>query len=156
MKLWLHGIELLVDEMIPLLLMALIFFMIIEEIFPESNIVRLSVDIYDGILVLFFVSDLVFKYKRTRNTAVFIKKYWLLIIASFPLFLVVRFLEVFGIAREAREAQQMAQSIRRLRGAARSSRLLRFLEFSRFKKIKKFWVKPTGRHHRHGKHKSRK
>jgi hypothetical protein len=157
MKRWLHGVELLVDEMIPLLLIILIFFTIAETMLPDSQWIGISADIYDGIVVLFFISDLTFKYRRTRNALKFVRKYWIELIASFPLFLVVRFVEVFGYAKEIRESQVIAQQIRTLRGASRSSRLIKFFDLTGFKKVKKFWSKPTGKHRKNKKsRKSRK
>src|SRR3989338_4432154 len=127
MKRWLHTVELSVDEIIPLLLVVLLVVSIIETAFPESHIIRLSVDIYDGIVVLVFISDLTFKYHRMRNNVPgFLRKYWLEIVASFPLFLVIRFLEFAGFAQRAVEGQQVARSVRQLREVARASRLLRF------------------------------
>lgn len=157
MKRWLHTIELFVDETIPFLLVALLFVTMIETVFNESHFVRLSADVYDGIVVLFFISDLAFKYHRTRNLPNFLKKYWIEIIASFPLFLVVRFLEFTGLAQRAAEGQQIARTIRQLRTTARSSRLLRFLtsvqDFKFYKRVRKFWEKPTGKHYRQEKNK---
>lgn len=157
MKRWLHNAELLVDETIPFLLVVLLITSIIETIFPESELIRLGVDIYDSIVILFFISDISFKYHRTRNMPNFLKKYWLEIIASFPLFLVVRFLEFAGLAQRAAEGQQIASTVRQLRAVARSSRLLRFLvsvqDFKFYKRVRKFWEKPTGKHHRHERHK---
>lgn len=157
MKRWLHTVELFVDETIPLLLVILLLVTMVETIFPESDILRLGVDIYDGIVILFFISDLSFKYQKTRNIPNFFKKYWLEILASFPIFLVVRYLEWVGLAQRASEGQQLARILRQFRAVARSSRLLRFLvsvqDFKFYKRVRRFWEKPTGKHYRHEKSK---
>lgn len=81
----------------------------------------------------------------------FLRKYWLEIIASFPVFIVVRYLEWVGFAQRASEGQEIARTLRQIKAAARSSRLLRFLvsiqNFKLYGRVKKFWQKPDMRHH---------
>lgn len=101
MKRWVHWIEIFVDRAIPYILLLLLFIIIGEFAFHNFiNKYRLSVNIADYVILGFFVIDLAFKFYRVRNVKLFLKKYWLEVIAVFPFVLVFRlFEEIFILLR---------------------------------------------------------
>lgn len=114
MKRWLHKLENIVDKIIPYCLIVLIVIIVLELGFHsfvvEKNL-SLSLDIVDYFIIFIFVFDLIFKYNRIRNVPLFLRKYWLEVIAVFPFFLIFRLAELaFGI-REISEGVKTAQSI---------------------------------------------
>jgi hypothetical protein len=114
MKRWLHKLEYIVDKIIPYLLVILIFVIVIELGFhswAEENHLLHPIEIIDYFIIFVFVVDLIFKYVRVHSIPLFLRKYWLEIIAVFPFFLFFRLAELaFGI-REVSEGVKTAQSI---------------------------------------------
>ena len=112
MKKWLIRTEHVVDRIIPLVLLILLVILILEFFFSEAIInYHTYVEVIDYFIILIFVVDLGFKYNKIRNIPLFVKKYWLEIIATIPFFLVFRFFEglarLFGLVEEtAREGQK--------------------------------------------------
>jgi hypothetical protein len=94
MKKWLHKVEYITDRIIPYTLIVLFIIIIIDILFKE-NIGKyvIIIEILDGIIITIFLVDLYFKYQRVKNFKKFLRKYWLDIIAVFPLFLVFRMFE---------------------------------------------------------------
>ena len=89
MKRWLHRVEVIVDKAIPYLVLLLIFIIVGEFAFHDfMSQYKLYVHIADYTIIGSFVIDLVFKFYRIRKVKLFIKKYWLEIIAVFPFILV--------------------------------------------------------------------
>ena len=94
MKPWLHKIEVIVDKIIPYLVLILLILIIGE--FTHYKLIEDNEDIVlliDYIIVIFFLIDLSFKYYRVKNFKIFVKKYWLEILAIFPFFLIFRLVE---------------------------------------------------------------
>ena len=163
MKRWLHQLEVFIDATIPFLLIVLLFVTVIETIFSDSPTVTTMADIYDFIVVSFFLGDLGFKYQRMKhNTPKFVKKYWLEIIASLPIFLMIRIVEFAGSVSSAAEWRRIALQLRDTRSLSatvRSGRTLRFLtsiqDSAIYERAKKFWLRPTGKHYKNEKRKRR-
>lgn len=112
MKPLLHKIEVIVDKIIPYLVLILLILIIGE--FTHYKLVEENENIIliiDYVIVLFFIIDLSFKYYRVRNAKIFIKKYWIDIIAVFPFFLLFRLVEevviFFRISSELAESQKI-------------------------------------------------
>jgi len=65
MKPWMHKIESAVDKSIPYLLFALLF-LIIGEIFYAHKLEQytLIISIFDDVIIIIFILDLIFKYIR--------------------------------------------------------------------------------------------
>jgi len=93
-----HDLEVVIDRLIPYMLILLLF-IIIGEIFysHELESYHFWIEIIDIFIILVFTFDLFFKYQRVRNIKLFLKKYWLDIIAIFPFFLVFRLFEEIGL-----------------------------------------------------------
>ena len=96
MKPWLHKIEVIVDKSIPYLLFAL-FFLIIGEVFYAHKIepYTLAISVFDNIIIIVFLLDLMFKYIRARTFPDFLKRHWIEILAVLPASLFVRLIERF-------------------------------------------------------------
>jgi len=115
MKKWIHDIEVIVDKIIPYLVIILIF-LISAEIFFHSYVEPyiLYIEIADYFIIFIFVLDLIFKFNRVRKVKIFLKKYWLDILAVFPFFLVFRAVEelalLFRFERELVEGQKVVHS----------------------------------------------
>ena len=168
MKAWMHKIELVVDKIIPYSLILLLS-IIIGEIFfgHEIEPYHAFVSVIDGVIIFIFILDLIFKYIRIKKFPKFFKKYWLEIIAVFPVFLVLRIIEEFvtianlggTIQASIHEALEIEKGgkllVREIEGTGKEvSRLRYFSRFirpiarsPRFLKSFSFYEKPTGRHH---------
>ena len=137
MKPWLHKIEVIVDKIIPYLVLILLILIIGE--FTHYTLILENEDIVlliDYIIVIFFVIDLCFKYYRVKDFKVFLKKYWLEIIAVFPFFLIFRLVEeiiiIFRFGQELGESQTIVHTIveinRISREASEEARILREIQ----------------------------
>ena len=151
-KKWWEHLEVFVDEVIPFLLIILLGIIIIEFFFHELALkYHALISIADWIILAFFVIDLIFKYYRVKVLPIFLKKYWLDILAIFPFFLVFRVFEevarVLGEVRElplqlqkvvhvglevkevrlAEEAARATREVKEISGLTRTERFVRFL-----------------------------
>ncbi|HII72463.1 TPA: hypothetical protein HA265_06935 [Candidatus Woesearchaeota archaeon] len=113
MKHWLHKIEVIVDKLIVPMLLLLIVIIVLDLGFPViAEHYHSYIVIGDTLVIIVFVFDLVFKYIRVRNIPLFIRKFWLDILAVFPFFLLFRVFEgFFGLlSRSFSEGAQTVQS----------------------------------------------
>ena len=97
MKQWMHKIEVIVDKAIPPCLIVLLVIIVLDLGFPafvEQHHLHPYILVADYLIISIFVVDLIFKYIRTRHIPLFIRKYWLDILAVFPFFLVFRVFEL--------------------------------------------------------------
>ena len=148
-----HKLEVFIDKAIFPALLVLLAIILLELFFKDVlEHYHLYIEIADGIVILIFLIDLVFKYLSTKNIPNFLKKYWLEIIAVIPFFWIFRafegFARIFGLIEETtKEGQQIlhvgVELARGEEGAAkvgRAGRLERFLRpisrVSRFLKLK--------------------
>ena len=157
---WKHDVEVIVDRTIPYALIFL-FFLIIGEIFFADKIEHYSlfVSTIDSFIIGAFVFDLFFKYKHSKNIPAFLRKHWLLIIALFPAFLIVRLVEEFLVVTKLEDAIKFSQEAleigqKTVLGPTRLSYFSRFIEplarLPRFLAAFHFYEKPTHRHlHKH-------
>jgi hypothetical protein len=116
MKRWMHKIEVIVDKAIPPCLILLLMIIVLELGFHdlvEHYHLGHWIEIADYIVIGVFVIDLIFKWMRTRHVPLFLKSYWLDILAVFPFFLLFRLFEVFAGAFSfiVSESAQTAQAI---------------------------------------------
>jgi len=134
-------LEWFVDKSMPYLLVILGIQLILDN--PLWVLYSLEhfepwVAIIDGIIVGFFVIDLIFKWIHTRNLLKFVKLYWLDIIAVLPIYLAfrvyARFAAIIQVGEELAEAQKIAHEavlvretrlIREAEILAKEQRLLR-------------------------------
>ncbi len=143
----LYKVENIIDKLIPIALIALLFVLVIEFFFHNVALqYAFQIEIADALIIILFILDLVFKYKRVRNIHLFLKKYWIEIIAVLPFFLVFRALEgfarLFGLISEtAKESQQVLHAgvelskgfsrtgieVEEIAGLSRGERFARFL-----------------------------
>lgn len=164
MRIYLHRLEKFVDKIIPYTLIILLFIIIGELFFqhyiePYSGYIKAA----DYLIVLVFLIDLSFKYKRSTSIPNFLRTSWLDIIAVFPFFLLFRLVEEFvSIARtgelfqtifhETVEVEKVAPQIlneeskliREARASRFATRVIRPMSrIPRFAKALKFYHKPT-------------
>jgi len=90
---WLGKLERFTDKTIPLWVIILTVLIVVEN--PFWTLAHLDeyepwVTIVDGLIVLFFFIDLVFKWYTVRHWKKFLKLYWLDILAVFPFYLIAR------------------------------------------------------------------
>lgn len=165
---WLYRMELAVDRTIPYCILALVIAIICEILFPsQAASYVFLIDTADLAIILIFIADLSFKFRRMQSFPQFLRKYWPDIIAVFPLFLVVRVAEEYGLLlktwRLVSEAQPllhsgmlMGEGIYRIVSKAEElggSRTLLLMEFfrpiSKFPRLLKahvFFERPTANH----------
>ena len=112
-KKWWNHIEWFVDKAIPYLLIVLLGIIVVEFFFQElAQAYHKLIQVADYVILVFFVADLGFKYHRVRVMKIFLRKYWLDIVAVFPFFLVFRvFEEAARLLGEVRELGPQAQKI---------------------------------------------
>ena len=115
MHIYLKKFETLTHKVIPYLLIILGIIIILDN--PLWTIYSLhdyetAFIIFDSIVIFFFVSDLLFKWEKVRNAKIFIRLYWIDIIAVFPFYLAFRIYgEVAGLLKFAdgfESAQKLA------------------------------------------------
>ena len=170
MRRWLHQIEVMVDAVIPYLLIVLAVLLLGEMLTPRTlTPYANAIEVFDWFVISCFAIDLTFKYRRVRNIPKFIRRYWLDIIATLPVFLVLRTIE--EMARLGKLLQFQAQleqpqvivheglmiqrQVQRIVGEAeRFGELSRFERFGRwmeraprFLRGMPFFERPTGGHH---------
>jgi len=152
----LHRIELAVDKIIPYLLVLLLVIIILDIFYPKIIApYSFEVEVVDYIIIAFFFVDLVFKFERVRKIPLFLRKYWIEIIALIPFFAVARIIEEIGgvflasedIARAQRiihEGAKIEEELVLETGrSARFARIIRPLaRFPRFAKAIRFFRKP--------------
>ena len=132
MKRWIHFIEVFVDKSIPYLVLLLLFVIVGDFVFHDfMNQYRLYVIIIDYVILIFFVIDLAFKFYRIRNVKLFLKKYWLEVIAVFPFVLVFRlFEEVFILLRftaPLEEGQKIVHTVAEIGKIGEEQKIIREL-----------------------------
>jgi hypothetical protein len=163
MKRWMHKIEVIVDKLIPPALIVLLAVIILDLGFSEfvaAHHLEPYMVAADYAIIALFVVDLVFKWLRTRHIPLFLRKYWLDILAVFPFFLLFRLFEAaagafsFAVSESAQtvqavvheglevekegakliqEAEKIAtQGSRVAKGADKISKLSRSAKFMRF------------------------
>ncbi|MEA3429696.1 MAG: ion transporter [Nanoarchaeota archaeon] len=161
-----HKLEVFVDKAIPYLLILLLV-LIILEIFYHHLIEHylLWVDIADHVIIGFFVVDLVFKWKKSRNLKYFLKTSWLDILAVFPFYLIFRlfeeililgrFGETFGTGQKIlhegleveKEVSKVAAEVEKSGKVSRTKMFVRFVKpiqrIPRFLKAFSFFEKPV-------------
>ncbi len=129
----LHKIEVFVDRSIPYAVVLLLFIIIADFFLKELyRKYELFFRIGDYLIITIFVIDLIFKFNRVRQFKLFLKKYWLDIIAVFPFFLLFRVFEevlsFFRIGQELTQGQKILHSGLEIEKLAKEERLLRELE----------------------------
>ena len=146
----LKKLEHFTDRFIPYLLVILAAVLIVEFFFKDIAFEYHNwITTADLAIIFFFSVDLAFKFNRVRKVKLFLKKYWLDIIAVFPFFLLFRLVEelffLFRLSPELSEGQKffhigletekLAKEERALRELAelqRETRLTRTRMFARF------------------------
>ncbi|MBS3158680.1 ion transporter [Candidatus Woesearchaeota archaeon] len=115
MKKWMHKLEVIVDKAILPCIAVLLVIIVLELFFRETaEHYHTAISIADYFIVSIFVADLVFKYLRVRQIPLFIRTYWLDILAVFPFILLFRAVEgVYGlfVAGESIETFASLQSV---------------------------------------------
>lgn len=175
-KFW-HKIEKIVDWAIFPCLILLLGIIIVEIFYRDfAHYYHIEIVLADTFIILVFVADLVFKYIRMRNVPMFLRRYWLDILAVFPFYLFFRMIEIFlafmpisesfksiqMILHEGLEVEKEGSKI--VSQAGKSSRFNAFirllkpaLRLPRFLKVASYFEKPTGDHHHYEKiHKEKK
>ena len=99
--------EKITDVSIPFWLIVIAIILILQN--PFWTIVELDhyepwISIIDNLIVLFFATNLVFKWFRVRHWKQFLRFYWLDIVAIFPFYLIARlWIRLSTVARVSEE-----------------------------------------------------
>ena len=86
---FLHTFEWVVDVTIPYIFIIISLLLLSDFVF-DLRPYLFWVHVIDSVVVLFFVFDLFFKCNHVRNARMFVKLYWLDILAVFPFYLLFR------------------------------------------------------------------
>ncbi len=127
-----HEFEHFTDHVIPFLVVLIAIALVLEN--PFWTVVHLSdyepwMGIFDGVIVFFFVVDLVFKWFKTRNIRRFFRLYWIDIVAVFPFYLIFRtYSEMVAIFRIGEEVAESGQKVAHEAVLLREARMLREAE----------------------------
>ena len=115
MHTFLVWLEKFTNRIIPFLVILLAVLLIIDNPFwklVDLQEHQLALDIFDGIIVFFFVIDLTYKWFKVRKIPRFIRLYWIDIIAVFPFYLGFRvYREIADFFRIGEEVTETAQKI---------------------------------------------
>jgi len=172
MKKYWHKLELIIDKLIPPCLVLLLGIIIIDIFYMDfAHDHYFWILITDSFIVLVFLIDLIFKYIRIKNVPLFLRRYWIDILAVFPFYLLFRGVELilaFMPVSESMKSVQMmlhegleiekegSKIVKEAGKAGRFQRLARFIRpivrAPRFLKIIPYFEKPTGRHHHYENH----
>ena len=144
MNKWLKKIEEIVDWLIPWMLLLLLAIIVVEIFFEHTaEIYHTQILIADYVVITVFVIDLAYKYNKARKIPLFLKKYWLDIIAVFPIFLILRLFQELGLILEIGQRTQQilhegleiekegARIVREIEAGAKTARASRFARFLR-------------------------
>ncbi len=130
-----HRFEWFVDVSIPYILIILSV-LLLADFVVDLHKYQLLISVFDGIVVAFFVLDLFFKWNHVRNVPLFVRLYWIDLLAVFPFYLAFRmyaFLSGILIAGEEIVAGQRlmheAALLREAEVLAKEGRLARGIEF---------------------------
>jgi hypothetical protein len=125
---FLHWLERAVDKSIPYFIVALGLVLIVDLThLVDLHAYEPGPTVFDVIVTIVFVTDLVFKWFRTRKVLAFLRHYWIDIIAVFPFFLIFRVVAYVGeFFRAGEEAQRILHEAVLLR----ETRLLREAQFA--------------------------
>ena len=112
MHILLHRVEKLVDALIGPLLGVLLV-VVVGELFFSSQFepYHRYADYFDIFLISVFAVDLAFKFNRVRKIPLFLRKYWIEIIATIPFFVIFRFTEFFGLNELIERSQTIAHEV---------------------------------------------
>jgi len=133
-KEFLHKMEVFVDRSIPYTLVILLFVILAEMFAPEKTApFHAYISFIDWSIIAIFVTDLLFKYKRSNSVKGFFKQYWLEIIATLPAFMLVKVIEEFRFIANLDETLAMSQEAFEFgeRVGSKASRLQQFERFLR-------------------------
>ena len=107
-----NKLESFIDKSIPYLLILLLVIIISHLFFYDFYLKNEKVlEFADKIIIGFFIADLIFKYNHVKNIPIFIKKYWLDILAVFPFYLILRLIEEYILIFRAGEELATGQKI---------------------------------------------
>ncbi|OYT41328.1 hypothetical protein B6U80_01550 [Candidatus Pacearchaeota archaeon ex4484_26] len=123
------ALERFVDKAVPWVLVALAIVIVLDNpLFTLFNLenYEIPVLVFDTLVIIFLVADLIFKWFHIRNLKVFVKHYWLELIAVFPFYLVFR---IYIFAAEFARAGEEAQRIFHEAILTRETRLLKEARF---------------------------
>lgn len=123
-------VEYYADKSIPYALIVLLI-IIIGDFFYSEQLAPYAtyIHILDGIIIMLFVVDLYFKYKRARNIPEFLKRHWLEIIAIIPFYPILRLVEELLLI--ARISETVSEGQRVLHEGVEISRLAREAELAK-------------------------
>ena len=112
-KKFLQWFEHFTNMIIPYLVIAIAVVLILGNpwwVLYDLSQYGTALSIFDGVVVFFFVVELIYKWFKVRNVTKFIKLYWIEIIAVFPFYLLFRaynqFTAVFQTGEEVTSAAQ--------------------------------------------------
>ncbi len=128
-------IERAVDNAVPYALVILFVAIVVEFVYADQVApYSFYFNLIDWAVILFFVLDLSFKFRKVPKLKDFMRKYWLDIIATIPFFIVFRFFQGLAVAFEVfsrgglEVTRHMAIFVRFLRPLARFPRFARMLK----------------------------
>jgi len=162
----LYETEHAIDASVPYLLVILLIITSIDMFYAEmAEAYMAQIELIDGIIILLFVIDLAFKYRRARSVPEFLKSHWIDIIAIIPFYMMFRLVDEFVLTSElVKEGQQtlhIAEGVEAEAAAAakdakvvkmmtRSERMLRevrvIARFPKFVKAAYFFEHPKHAH----------
>lgn len=179
MKKWAKQLEIFVDRIIPPVLIVLLAVIVIELFFDDiAHQFHLTIQLLDYFIILVFIIDLIFKYRRIKPFRKFLIHSWLDIIAIFPFVLVFRIFEGIvgtltfsGVLRQGqtilhetveleKEVVKTIQTVEKSGKVSRSSKLIRLIRpvarMPRLLKAFAFFDIPFMHKHEHSRPKSHK
>lgn len=98
-KNFIESVEFIVDRAVPFSLVILFTSVLLQFLYSEIlEPYDTFFNYLDWSIITLLVLDLIFKFKKTPNSKVFIKRYWLEILAILPFFLILKVFEGVAIS----------------------------------------------------------
>jgi len=107
-----NKLERFIDKIIPYTIIILLF-IIIRDLFFHEFLIEYEhyIQLIDEIIIGIFIIDLIFKYKHTKTFRKFLKTSWLDILAVFPFYIILRFVEEIIIIFRFSETLETSQKL---------------------------------------------
>ncbi|PIN87765.1 hypothetical protein COV12_02060 [Candidatus Woesearchaeota archaeon CG10_big_fil_rev_8_21_14_0_10_32_24] len=121
----------IVQNLIPPSLILLLTFTIIELFYDIPGWFVLSLDFFDAYVIIIFAIDLYYRWQDTPHFGLYVKKYWIDIIATIPFPFIFWGIEGLALLQGLKGLRLLARAARALK-AARLTKLSRMIRLIRF------------------------
>lgn len=121
-------LEKITNRLVPFLVLGLLVILLLDNpfwILVDLHRYETLLALFDATVLFFFVIDLIYKWQHTQEWKLFIRLYWLDVLAVMPIYLLFRsYTELARIFRGGEEITETAQKVAHETVLLRESRLI--------------------------------